>query len=206
MSLILRTTTFLGLVFASTYSFGCMPLSADNTLLARLESIEPANQVPSYTSDKTGYLLHLSQPKFVFGSMWDRLTKTAPPQLEATFDPNNVQPPQLVIALADTYSAPKPEKYRAYAIAAVTCDNDVITLGKPMLAPDNPGWNRQTQQCGASESAGILDGFVGDKSQADYLAQLQAKYPTCEMLYAAFSDAQSVSQKGFWHWLKQLFG
>uniref|UniRef100_UPI0034504AB9 hypothetical protein n=1 Tax=Psychrobacter sp. TaxID=56811 RepID=UPI0034504AB9 len=161
------------------------------------------------TSDKSGYLLHLSDTKFVYGSDLDKLTKTAPQQLEATFNPSNVKPHDLIVALADTYDGARPSDYRVYAIARVTCHNDIITLGKPILAPDNPGWNRPAEHCGASKEAGILDGFIGDKSQADYLAELQVQYPTCGALQGAFPDGESTQHNskgtGFWNWLKRLF-
>ena len=207
MTRIFRNTTCLSLVFASTHSFACMPLAPSSTLLARLQSVEPAPNVQSYTADPSGYLLHLSSPKFEFGSVLDKLTKPAPSQLEATFNPSNVKPQDIIIALADTYDGAQPTRYRVYAIAPVTCSHDTITLGKPTLAADYPGWNRQNESCGVSQNAGILDGFIGDKDQADYLAELQAKYPTCEALNAAFTAGQSTqidSKKptGIWQWLK----
>ena len=114
------------------------------------------------------------------------------------------------MALADYYDGGHQENYRIYAIAPVTCQNNRIELGKPILAPDNPGWNRQTQRCGVSNDTGILDGTLGDKSQTEYLAEIQAKYPTCEALYKAYPDSiaskqSAMKQTGFWHWLKQLF-
>ena len=54
-----------------------------------------------------------------------------------------------------------------------------------------------------------IDAFIGNKSQSDYLKDLQAKYPTCEALQSAYPDnlsAQSTGkQAGFWAWFKELF-
>ena len=54
-----------------------------------------------------------------------------------------------------------------------------------------------------------IDAFIGNKSQADYLKDLQAKYPTCDALQSAYPDnlsAQSIGkQAGFRSWFKELF-
>lgn len=193
----------------SSLSFACAPLTPNTTMLARLEAIKPSAEVQSYTTDKQGYLLYFSHPNFVFRSFWDSLSKKVPTQFEATFNPTNVKPHDLIIALSDYYNGSKPQEHRIYAIAPVTCQNNVIKLGRPILAPDNPGWNRQTARCGVSKNTGILDAFIGDKSQADYLKELQAKYPTCDALQSAYPDsskAQSTDKPtGFWQWFKQIF-
>lgn len=198
-----------GLVIALP-ALACMPPTPENTLLARLDNIEPSNNVQSYTQEKHGYLLDFSHPSFIFKSLSGRAVSRIPNQFEATFNPKNVKPHDLVMALADYYDGGHQENYRIYAIAPVTCQNNRIELGKPILAPDNPGWNRQTHRCGVSNDTGILDGTLGDKSQTEYLAEIQAKYPTCEALYKAYPDSiaskqSAVKQTGFWHWLKQLF-
>ena len=212
MKLLFHKLTCISLIFVSNICFACMPLAPSSTLLGRLQSVEPNSQIQSYTVDKTGYMLRLFAPKFAFGSVFDRLGTEAPQQLEATFNPSNVKPQDMIIALVDTYDSAQSSSYRVYAIAPVTCHNDGIKLGRPIFAPDNPGWNPLTEQCGASQEAGILDGFVGEKSQADYLADLQAKYPTCETLDAAFMNNQpsqssfNPNHKRFWQWFKGFFG
>ena len=67
--------------------------------------------------------------------------------------------------------------------------NDKLIVGKPLVP--FLAWNRVEGKCGHNRSykVGILDGFI-EEDQAYYLQQLQAKYPTCNKLNAAFpSDA-----------------
>ena len=56
-------------------------------------------------------------------------------------------------------------------------------------------WNRVEGRCGhdSSYKVGILDGFI-DEDQAYYLQQLQAKYPTCDKLNAAFPSGTDKNE------------
>lgn len=198
-------------VLLPSFSSACAPLTPNTTMLARLQTVKPSANVQSYTNDKQGYVLQFLHYNFVFRFMWDGLHKKNPNQFEATFKPSNVKSHDLVIALSDSYDGNKPNDYRIYAIAPVTCQNNVIKLGKPLRAPDNPGWNRPAAHCGVSANTGILDAFLGDKSQVDYLKELQVKYPTCETLYQAFPDNvnSQITTKSqpfsVLQWLKNLF-
>lgn len=107
-----------------SFSFACAPLTPNTTMLARLQAVEPSAKVQSYTNDKQGYMLRFSNYNFVFRPIWQSLTKKSPTQFEATFKPSNVKPHDLVIALSDNYDGNKPDNYRIYAIAPVTCQNN----------------------------------------------------------------------------------
>ena len=77
-------------------------------------------------------------------------------------------------------------------------------------------WNRENGSCrhDCHDGIGILDGFIGE-DQEYYLQQLQAKYPTCNKLNAAFpSNAnksvseqyESQPQTSFWEKIKLWLG
>ena len=78
-------------MFAAKLSFECIPLASSSTLLAQLQIIELVNSVQPYTLKEAGYLLLVSNPRFVFSSDWNKLTKTAQQQIKATFNPSNVK-------------------------------------------------------------------------------------------------------------------
>lgn len=57
-----------GLVIALP-ALACMAPTPENTLLARLDNIEPSSNVQSYTQEKHDYLLDFSHPNFIFKSL-----------------------------------------------------------------------------------------------------------------------------------------
>ena len=68
MNLIPCKLTRLNLMFAAKLSFECIPLASSSTLLAQLQIIELVNSVQPYTLKEAGYLLLVSNPRFVFSS------------------------------------------------------------------------------------------------------------------------------------------
>ena len=82
----------------------------------------------------------------------------------------------------------KKHDYRIDSIAKLTCQNNKLSLQKPLVIPVS--WNREQGACGVSKHyAGILDGFI-DNNQAYYLAKLQQKYPTCAALEKTFATVK----------------
>lgn len=97
-----------------------------------------------------------------------------------------------MIGLAYEADGNEPEKYTVATLAALRCENDVITIDKPIVPC--LGWNRDNSSCRYDNPVpvkGLLDGFI-DEDQAYYLQQLQERYRTCQRLNAAFPINKSI--------------
>lgn len=125
----------------------------------------------------------------------------------------------MVIWLAHDPDGGEPEKYAVSTLAALRCENDVLTIDNPIVP--YLGWNRDDGSCRHDNPVpvkGLLDGFI-DEDQAYYLQQLQEKYRTCQRLEAAFpintsigatahNDSQSAHEQAppsFWDQINSWF-
>lgn len=145
---------------------------------------------------------------------------------QSDFELKGIEPNDLVIGLAYNQDGSKPKNYTVASIATLSCKDDELIVGKPLVP--FLAWNRAEGKCGHNSSykVEILDGFI-EEDQAYYLQQLQAKYPTCNTLNAAFpsnaassgsidntpsidkhrvSKKESNSQTSFWEKIKLWFG
>jgi len=104
---------------------------------------------------------------------------------QSDFELKGIEPNDLVIGLAYNQDGGKPKDYTVVSIATLSCKDDKLIVGKPLVP--FLAWNRVEGKCGhdSSYKVGIMDGFI-DEDQAYYLQQLQDKYPTCNKLNAAF--------------------
>lgn len=202
--------------------WACMPLSKNDVFIARLQSSQPILM----DNQQKGFDLQFSHYRFVFRTlkMWLMYSKTE--HWQSDFELKGIEPNDLVIGLAYNQDGSKPKDYTVVSIATLSCRDDKLIVGKPLVP--FLAWNRLEGKCGHNSSykVGILDGFI-EEDQAYYLQQLQAKYPTCDKLNAAFpinaassgfidntpsidrhraSEKESNTQTSFWEKIKSWFG
>ena len=202
--------------------WACMPHSTNDVFIARLQSSQPTLM----DNQQKGFDLQFSNPRFVFRTlrMWFFYSK--PEHWQSDFELKGIEPNDLVIGLAYNQDGGKPKDYTVVSIATLSCKDDELIVGKPLVP--FLAWNRAEGKCGHNSSykVEILDGFI-EEDQAYYLQQLQAKYPTCNTLNAAFpsnaassgsidntpsidkhrvSKKESNSQTSFWEKIKLWFG
>lgn len=165
--------------------WACMPHSENDVFIARLQSSQPTLM----DNRQKGFDLQFSNPRFVFRTlkMWFFYSK--PEHWQSDFELKSIKPNDLVIGLAYAASGNEPANYTVTSLATLSCENNELIVGKPLVP--FLAWNRENGSCrhNSHDAIGILDGFIY-KDQEYYLQQLQAKYPTCNKLNAAFpSDA-----------------
>ena len=202
--------------------WACMPHSKSDVFIARLQSSQPTLM----DNQQEGFDLQFSHHRFVFRTLKMWLMYSTTEHWQSDFELKGIEPNDLVIGLAYNQDGGKPKDYTVVSIATLSCKDDKLIIGKPLVS--FLAWNRVEGKCGHNRSykVGILDGFI-DEDQAYYLQQLQAKYPTCNKLNAAFpsnavnsgfinntlsmdrhrvSEKESNSQTSFWEKIKLWFG
>lgn len=190
--------------------WACMPHSENDVFIARLQSSQPTLM----DNQQKGFNLQFSNPRFVFRKLKMWFFYSTPEHWQSDFELKGIQPNDLVIGLAYNSDGGKPADYTVVSLATLSCENNKLIVGKPLVP--FLAWNRVEGKCGhdSSYEVGILDGFI-DEDQAYYLQQLQAKYPTCNKLNAAFpSNADksafeqeaSHTQTSFWEKIELWFG
>ena len=165
--------------------WACMPHSKSDVFIARLQSSQPTLM----DNQQEGFDLQFSHHRFVFRTLKMWLMYSTTEHWQSDFELKGIEPNDLVIGLAYNQDGGKPKDYTVVSIATLSCKDDKLIVGKPLVP--FLAWNRVEGKCGHNRSykVGILDGFI-EEDQAYYLQQLQAKYPTCNKLNAAFpSDA-----------------
>lgn len=171
--------------------WACMPHSDNDVFIAGLQSSQPIQ----ISADQDGFDLQFSNPRFIFRTlkMWFFYSK--PEQWQSYFKPKGIEPNDLVIGLAYSPDGEKSQNYTVASLATLSCKDDKLIIGKP-LSPFL-AWNRKNSSCrhDSHNDIGILDGFIGE-DQEYYLQQLQAKYPTCSKLNAAFPSRADKSTLG----------
>jgi len=202
--------------------WACIPHSKSDVFIARLQSSQPTLM----DNQQKGFDLQFSQHRFVFRTLKMWLMYSTTEHWQSDFELKGIEPNDLVIGLAYNQDGGKPKDYTVVSIATLSCKDDKLIVGKPLVP--FLAWNRVEGKCGHNRSykVGILDGFI-EEDQAYYLQQLQAKYPTCNKLNAAFpsnavnsgfinntlsmdrhrvSEKESNSQTSFWEKIKLWFG
>lgn len=166
-------------LFFTQSVLACMPHSADDVFIARFQSSQEMK------SDSANFEIKLSSDQFILRSLLDGFQYTKPMQWHSTFSSQNIAKDSLIIGLAYVPDGGKPEQYQIASFAELSCDNDQLSISKP-IAPFL-AWNKQTSNCALEDrkDIGILDGFF-EHNQAYYLAELQRKYSTCQQLNKAF--------------------
>lgn len=161
--------------------WACMPHSKSDVFIARLQSSQPTLM----DNQQEGFDLQFSHHRFVFRTLKMWLMYSTTEHWQSDFELKGIEPNDLVIGLAYNQDGGKPKDYTVVSIATLSCKDDKLIVGKPLVP--FLAWNRVEGKCGHNRSykVGILDGFI-EEDQAYYLQQLQAKYPTCNKLNAAF--------------------
>ena len=161
--------------------WACIPHSPNDVFIARLQSSQPTLM----DNQQKGFDLQFSQHRFVFRTLKMWLMYSTTEHWQSDFELKGIEPNDLVIGLAYNQDGGKPKDYTVVSIATLSCKDDKLIVGKPLVP--FLAWNRVEGKCGHNRSykVGILDGFI-DEDQAYYLQQLQDKYPTCNKLNAAF--------------------
>ena len=161
--------------------WACMPHSKSDVFIARLQSSQPTLM----DNQQKGFDLQFSQHRFVFRTLKMWLMYSTTEHWQSDFELKGIEPNDLVIGLAYNQDGGKPKDYTVVSIATLSCKDDKLIVGKPLVP--FLAWNRVEGKCGhdSSYKVGIMDGFI-DEDQAYYLQQLQDKYPTCNKLNAAF--------------------
>ena len=165
--------------------WACMPHSENDVFIARLQSSQPTLM----DNQQKGFDLQFSNPRFVFRTLKMWFFYKTPEYWQSDFELKSIKPNDLVIGLAYAASGNEPAYYTVTSLATLSCENNELIVGKPLVP--FLAWNRENGSCrhNSHDAIGILDGFIY-KDQEYYLQQLQAKYPTCNKLNAAFpSDA-----------------
>ena len=188
--------------------WACMPHSDNDVFIARLQSSQPT----LIDDQQKGFDLQFSNPRFVFRTlrMWFFYSK--PEHWQSYFELKNIKTNDLIIGLAYPTNDFKSTDYALASLATLSCKDDKLIIGKPLVS--FLAWNRENGSCrhDSHDGIGILDGFIGE-DQEYYLQQLQAKYPTCNKLNAAFPSGadKSASEQGiraqtsFWGEIKLWF-
>lgn len=195
--------------------WACMPHSPSEVFIGRVQAIIPMqddNQTSSFN-------IQFSSHRFVFHTLVNWFLFPTPKQWQGDFSSKNIQQNDLFIGLSNSSSGDKSGSYHIYSLASLRCENDTLTIGKP-LSPFI-AWDRENGSCrhDSAISIGLLDGFL-IKNQTYYLQKLQKKYPTCSQLKSAFpitlenvnimGDEQSLMNnkptlwQHFKQWLQQL--
>lgn len=176
----------VNVIFGVQLLWACMSHSADDVFIARYQSsiLEDQKNQSAKTSMQQ-YQLSLSKPRFVFRSFNARLRYSQPKRWYSHFELKSVKPEDLVIGLAYAPDQTYAKDYQLITLATLSCRNDQILLGKPQQK--FLFWIRDQGRCRTSNKSvdGLLDGFL-DYDQATYMRKLQARYPTCKALDAAF--------------------
>jgi hypothetical protein len=161
--------------------WACIPHSKSDVFIARLQSSQPTLM----DNQQKGFDLQFSQHRFVFRTLKMWLMYSTTEHWQSDFELKGIEPNDLVIGLAYNQDGGKPKDYTVVSIATLSCKDDKLIVGKPLVP--FLAWNRVEGKCGhdSSYKVGIMDGFI-DEDQAYYLQQLQDKYPTCNKLNAAF--------------------
>lgn len=161
--------------------WACIPHSPNDVFIARLQSSQPTLM----DNQQKGFDLQFSQHRFVFRTLKMWLMYSTTEHWQSDFELKGIEPNDLVIGLAYNQDGGKPKDYTVVSIATLSCKDDKLIVGKPLVP--FLAWNRVEGKCGhdSSYKVGIMDGFI-DEDQAYYLQQLQDKYPTCNKLNAAF--------------------
>ena len=169
--------------------WACMPHSPNDVFIARLKSSQPTLM----DNQQKGFDLQFSNPRFVFRTLKMWFFYSTPEHWQSDFEFKGIEPNDLVIGLTYAASGNEPANYTVVSLATLSCENDTLILGKPLIP--FLAWNRVESKCGHDSSyrVGILDGFI-DEDQAYYLQQLQAKYPTCDKLNAAFPSGTDKNE------------
>ncbi len=199
--------TILAVAIATQSVWACLPPSPYNAVVGRISNIT-ANTNASQKAQKADYHIEFSRYQFVFRPLRHQLRFGNPDIWQSNLDLTSLNQNDLFIGMSDLPSTLDGQSVATLLdVAPLYCHNDVITVGKPLVPYF--GWNHANQSCRHDDPAGvgILDGFVGE-GEAYYLAQLQAKYPTCAKLQAAFpsvNDSANASLS-FWDRVKSWFG
>ena len=184
----------LMILFLSMQSvWACMPHSDDDAFIARLQSSQPT----LIDNQQKGFDLQFSNPRFVFRTLKMWFFYSTPEHWQSDFEFKGIEPNDLVIGLAYAASGHEPANYTVASLATLSCKDDKLIVGKPLVP--FLAWNRENGSCrhDSHDGIGILDGFI-DEDQEYYLQQLQAKYPNCNKLNAAFPSGadKSASEQG----------
>ena len=161
--------------------WACMPHSKSDVFIARLQSSQPTLM----DNQQEGFDLQFSHHRFVFRTLKMWLMYSTTEHWQSDFELKGIEPNDLVIGLAYNQDGGKPKDYTVVSIATLSCKDDKLIIGKPLVS--FLAWNRENGSCrhDSHDGIGILDGFIGE-DQEYYLQKLQAKYPTCNKLNAAF--------------------
>ena len=218
MHFLYRISIFLIMFLTTQTLWACIPHSPDDVFVSRLQSSQPT----LIDNQQKGFELQFSNHRFVFRTLKTWFMYSTPKQWQSDFELKGIKPNDLVIGLAYHSDGGKPAEYTVVSLATLSCENDKLKLGKPLVP--FLAWNRAEGKCGHHRGykVGILDGFT-DEDQAYYLQQLQAKYPSCNKLNAAFPiisdnelkesasltkthESGNHAQLSFWDKLKRWFG
>ena len=222
MRFLYRSPILIILFLSMQTVWACMPHSPNDVFIARLQSSQPTLM----DNQQKGFDLQFSNSRFVFRTLKMWFFYSTPEHWQSDFELKGIEPNDLVIGLAYNQDGSKPKDYTVASIATLSCKDDKLIVGKPLVP--FLAWNRAEGKCGHNSSykVEILDGFI-EEDQAYYLQQLQAKYPTCNTLNAAFpsnaassgsidntpsidkhrvSEKESNSQTSFWEKIKLWLG
>ena len=222
MHFLYRLPVLIILFLSMQTVWACMPHSENDVFIARLQSSQPTLM----DNQQKGFDLQFSNPRFVFRTLKMWFFYSTPKHWQSDFELKSITPNDLVIGLAYAASGNEPANYTVTSLATLSCENNELIVGKPLVP--FLAWNRENGSCrhNSHDAIGILDGFIY-KDQEYYLQQLQAKYPTCNKLNAAFpsnavnsgfinntlsmdrhrvSEKESNSQTSFWEKIKLWFG
>ena len=185
-------------------ALACMPHTPDDVFIARFQSSQ------AMQDDRTIFSVQLRADQFIFRSWIDQFRYAKPKQWQSEFSSQNIAKDSLIIGLAYTPDGAKPEQYQIASFAMLSCQNDRLSISKPVTSFF--AWDRNRSSCEYTDgkTIGILDGFI-QYDQNDYLKKLQQKYPNCQQLNVAFPKAvvndtqQNIQQlSGFLHWWNKL--
>lgn len=138
--------------------WACMPHSENDVFIARLQSSQPTLM----DNQQKGFDLQFSNPRFVFRTLKMWFFYSTPKHWQSDFELKSITPNDLVIGLAYAASGNEPANYTVTSLATLSCKDDKLTVGKPLVP--FLAWNRVEGKCGhdSSYKVGILDGFIDE--------------------------------------------
>ena len=164
MRFLYRSPILIILFLSMQTVWACMPHSPNDVFIARLQSSQPILM----DNQKKGFDLQFSHHRFVFRTLKMWLMYSKAEHWQSDFELKGIEPNDLVIGLAYNQDGSKPKDYTVASIATLSCKDDELIVGKPLVP--FLAWNRAEGKCGHNSSykVGILDGFI-EEDQAYYL-------------------------------------
>lgn len=131
MRFLYRLLVFISLFMTTQTLWACLPFSEHDVFIARLQSSTPVQ----VQDEPLPYNLQFSYHGFVFRTLITRFLSTKTENWQSDFELQwiGIAPNDLIIGLAYNPDGDQPADFTVVTLAALSCDNDVLTVNKPLV-------------------------------------------------------------------------